>query len=74
MERLLSPFSVVWPSADAMRDALQDFGRLSLSHNISAYDCLIAHTAIERGETLYTFNLRHFAHFPELDAQAPYAR
>ena len=74
IERLLRPFDVVWPSSVAMANALQDFGHLFLSHNVGVFDCLIAHTAIKRGATLYTFNLRHFAHFPGLDAQAPYVR
>ena len=74
MERVLRPFTTEWPSEEAMGKALNDFGRLNLSHNVGIFDCLIAQTVIERGATLYTFNLRHFAHFPGLDATAPYAR
>ena len=74
MERVLRPFATEWPSSEAMQKALEDFGRLSLSHSVGIFDCLIAHTVIERNATLYTFNLRHYAHFPGLDAQAPYVR
>lgn len=74
IERVLSPFTVAWSTPTAMANALQDFGRLSLSHSVGVFDCLIAHTALEHGATRFTFNLRHFAHFPGLDAKAPYAR
>ena len=74
IERALRPFETVWPSVRAMDAALADFGRLRLSHNVGMVDCMIAHTAIENGATLFTFNLRHFAHFAGLDARAPYAR
>ena len=74
IERVLRPFETVWPSARTMDAALADFGRLRLSHNVGMVDCLIAHTALEHEATLFTFNLRHFEHFPGLDARAPYAR
>ena len=74
IERVLRPFETVWPSPEAMQNALADFGRLRLSHNVGMIDCMIAHTTLEHEATLFTFNLRHFAHFPGLDARAPYAR
>ena len=74
IERVLRPFETVWPSASAMENALSDFGRLSLSHNVGMVDWMIAHTALEYEATLFTFNLRHFAYFPKLDFRAPYVR
>ena len=74
IERVLRPFETVWPSARAMGNALADYGQLRLSHNVGMVDCLIAHTVLEHEATLFTFNLRHFAHFPGLDARAPYER
>jgi predicted nucleic acid-binding protein len=42
-----------------------------LSTGLSLPDFLIAAQAIHHSTTLFTFNLKHFAAIPGLDAKAP---
>lgn len=46
--------------------------RLNLSHNIDAFDCLIAASAHRLNVTLYTRNLKHFVPLIGGLAQQPY--
>ena len=48
--------------------------RHRLSTGLGLADFLIAAQALDRGATLYTFNLKHFRAIPGLNAQAPYPR
>jgi hypothetical protein len=57
----LLAYRITWPSTGACNAALQDYVRFHLSHNLGLLDALIAHTAIELGVPLHTFNQKHYA-------------
>ena len=67
-------YRVAWPSANACDHALQDFVYYKLSHNLGLLDALIAHTAIELGAPLYTFNQKHYTAIPALTTIQPYTK
>ena len=70
----LGAYRVAWPSANACDHALQDFVYYELSHNLGLLDALIAHTAIELGAPLYTFNQKHYTAIPALTTIQPYTK
>lgn len=72
--RFLKLYPIVWPSQVAMTRALIEYAPLRLSHNVGAFDALIAATAIETGSELLTFNTRHFVAVSGLIIQQPYQR
>ncbi len=47
---------------------------LKLSKNLGILDALIASTAVGAGETLATFNVKHFKSVPGLTIIQPYKR
>ena len=61
LERHLRRFSTYWPSEADCRRALLDFAAYRLSHNLGMLDALIGQTAVGMGETLATFNVKHFS-------------
>lgn len=72
--RLVAPLPVVWPTdADCAR-ALSDFATLHLSHALGLLDAMIAATAVGRGASLCTFNVKHYRAVPGLTLVQPYAR
>jgi hypothetical protein len=72
--RDLGSYRTAWPSSNACDQALQDFARFRLSYSLGLLDALIAHTAIERGAPLHTFNQKHYAAIPALTTVQPYVR
>ncbi len=74
VERLLQRHQTLWPSEVDLRRSLQRFGGLHLSHGLSAFDALIAETAIGAGATLHTFNVKHYSAVPGLTTIQPYIR
>lgn len=67
-------YRTAWPSANACDRALQDFVSFRLSHNLGLLDALIAHTAIELGAPLHTFNQKHYAAITALTTVQPYIK
>jgi predicted nucleic acid-binding protein len=71
---MVNRFKAKWPTVAARERAMQDFRTLHLSNAIGTFDVLIAHTAIELGLPLHTFNVKHFQHVPGLTTIQPYTR
>lgn len=66
IERLLRPFSFLWPDESALNHALVTFGALRLAHGIGVLDMLIATTAMAHGMPLATYNSKHYRNVPGL--------
>ena len=73
-QRFIEPFPIVWPSEDDLQRALSEYAPLRLSHGISAFDALVASTAVGRGLPILTFNRKHFEAIPGVITVQPYAR
>ena len=72
VDKLLRPLAIVWPSTADMQVAdAQDHASV-LSTRIGLLDCLIAFTAIGRGETLCAFNLKRYRTLTALTTIQPY--
>ena len=71
---LLRDFPVCWPSESAMERALHTLSEYFQSHGLGPLDALIAATALEQGQPLATFNVRHFRVVPGLVIEQPYVR
>lgn len=65
---------IVWPPPIVCDNALTDFARLRFSHGIGLLDMLIAHTAMDLGFPLHTFNQKHYAGIAGLATIQPYVR
>lgn len=74
VERLNRNMEIAWPSLSACEEMLKIYANLHLKHGIGIIDAFIAATAIGSSATLYTFNLRHYAAIPSLDARRPFAK
>jgi predicted nucleic acid-binding protein len=74
VERILTAYQIVWPSAAACDAALASFSQHHLSHSLGIIDALIGHTAIELGAPLHTFNQKHYDPIAGLTTVQPYAR
>lgn len=74
LERGLTAYQVIWPSAAACEAALVSFAQHRLGHSLGIIDALIAHTAIELGAPLHTFNQKHYDPITGLTTVQPYAR
>lgn len=72
--KLVAPFKIVWPTETDCARALSDFAMYHLSHGLGLLDALIAACAVGRGETLYTFNAKHYRIVPGLITAEPYTR
>src|SRR5262245_94725 len=72
--KLVVPLRVVWPTEIDCARALSDFAAYHLSHGLGLLDALIATCAVGRGETLYTFNHKHYRIVPGLVTAEPYTR
>jgi predicted nucleic acid-binding protein len=74
IHRKLSPYAVLWPSAQAATDVIPIFATAHLSHSLGLLDSLIATTALTHNLPLHTFNQKHFAAVPGLRTIQPYKR
>jgi predicted nucleic acid-binding protein len=74
VERLLRPYTVVWPSAAECNAALDTLSRFHLSHSLGILDSLIGHMAVALNAPLCTFNAKHYAVIPGLTMVRPYER
>lgn len=72
LQRQLARFSLHWPTAADCQRAYEDFAAFRLSHNLDVLDALIAHTAVGLGETLATFNVKHYGVITGLRTAQPY--
>lgn len=70
--RLIDQFAIAEVTSLDMTWAIDALKRYKLSHNIDAFDCLIAATAFRLQVPLYTRNLKHFAPLLGGLAQEPY--
>ena len=73
-QKVLSRCEVVTPNASDTQLAIQLVESFALTTGMSLPDYLIAAQAINAGETLFSFNLKHFSVLPNLDVQVPYRR
>lgn len=74
LERVLVPYTVVWPARETCDTALHVFGRFHLSHNIGVIDALIGQLAVDLDTPLWTFNQRYYVAIPNLRTMQPYAK
>jgi predicted nucleic acid-binding protein len=74
VRRLVRAFRTYWPSAPASDAALELHLKYVLSHNLDAFDALIAATAIGLNATLCTFNVKHFRPLTGLQTEQPYEK
>ena len=74
IDRLTTPFPLVWPTDTEALQAVRNFRLLHLSYGIGLIDTLIAATALSLGVPLCTFNLKHFRQIPGLITEQPYTR
>lgn len=74
VERIVSPYSIYWPTPADCQNALGFLSQLHFSHSLGLVDALIAATAIGQEATLCTFNVKHFAAVPGLVTEQPYGR
>lgn len=71
---ILSQFTIEWLSKSDSSLALDLVSQFRLTTGLGFADFHIAAQALNRGATLYTFNLKHFAAIPGLDARSPFMR
>jgi predicted nucleic acid-binding protein len=72
LERQLRRFIHYWPAPIDCRRAYQDFVDYRLSRGVGLLDTLIGQTAVGLGETLATFNTKHYAVITGLLTIQPY--
>ena len=73
-QKFIKQFALAWPSEIGMNRAVSEFAPLRVAHGLGGLDALIAATAIERGDLLYTFNMKHFRTVPSLQIAEPYVK
>ena len=69
---LLNTFEQVDLAPEDSSWAIEQAVRFTLSHNVEAFDCLIAATSYRLGIPLFTTNLKHFSPLLNTLAQKPY--
>jgi predicted nucleic acid-binding protein len=72
LERQLQRFLHYWPIPADCRRAYQDFADYRLSRGVGLLDALIGQTAVGVGETLATFNTKHYTVITGLITTQPY--
>ena len=72
MQRFLQQCTILQVSETASQKGYQLVESFALSHGMQIADALIAATALDRGLTLYSKNIRHFRMIPELTVIRPY--
>lgn len=74
VQSLLAGLPVIWPSPSACQMALGNYPDYRLRFNLGPIDALIAACALEHDAILYTFNIKHYQHIPDLDVRVPYVK
>lgn len=74
VQRLLSMFTISWPTEEDMIRAHTVYQPMRLVHGIDLLDCIVAATATGLSEDLATFNRKHFGAIPGLVIVQPYVR
>ncbi len=74
LRRAISNLGVIWPAPEECDLAVVTFDKYRLSYNIGLLDVLIAHTAMEYGLPLYTFNQKHYSAIKKLKTVQPYGK
>ncbi len=74
VQQMLAPLPIIWPATPDCEQALALFSRLHLSHGLGLIDALIAATALGRGATLCTMNIKHYRSVDNLLLSHPYSR
>jgi predicted nucleic acid-binding protein len=72
LEKQLQRYPLYWPTLADCHRGYQDFAAYRLSHGLGLIDALIGATAVGCGETLATFNVKHFAVIAGLTTVQPY--
>jgi predicted nucleic acid-binding protein len=72
LEKQLQRYPLYWPTLADCQRGYQDFAAYRLSHGLGLIDALIGATAVGCGETLATFNVKHFAVIAGLTTVQPY--
>lgn len=70
----LNDYHLVLLGAGDSRQALRWFEDYHLSHGVGIMDCLIAASVLRLQKPLYTFNIKHYRVFPEVNILKPYNR
>ena len=70
--KLLTRFTLVELTVPDMIWATNALIRVNLSHNVDAFDCLIASVSYRLQLPLYTTNMKHFVPLLDALAQRPY--
>jgi len=71
-QELVAAMPILWPRPAACAEALAEYARLHLSHNLGLIDALIAACAMDYSAELVTFNVRHYRAFRGLHTIQPY--
>ena len=74
VRRLLSLFTISWPTEADMIRAHTIYQPLRLAYGIKLVDCIIAAAAVGLDEDLATSNVKHFRAVPGLATVQPYSR
>ena len=74
VQNFIRPFPLAWASPDICNDAIVTYAVGRLSHNLGLLDALIGQLAVSLESPLYTFNQKHFAAIPKLQAIQPYSK
>jgi predicted nucleic acid-binding protein len=72
VEKILTGFEIVWPTAETCDEALAVFAHYHLSQGVGLLDVLIGQTAVSLNLPLHTFNRKHYAPIPHLVIVQPY--
>ena len=72
LEKQLQRYPLYWPTLADCQRGYQDFAAYRLSHGLGLIDAMIGATAVGCGETLATFNVKHFAVIAGLTTVQPY--
>jgi predicted nucleic acid-binding protein len=72
VEKRMQSFPRHWPTPADCHRGYQDFASYRLSHGLGLIDALIGATAVGCGETLATFNVKHYAVIAGLTTVQPY--
>jgi predicted nucleic acid-binding protein len=72
LEKKLLGFTLHWPTQADCQRAFRDFAAYRLGYGLGLIDALIGQTAVGIGETLATFNVKHYAVITGLNIVQPY--